>query len=159
MSVPSSELWLPPPVQQANLSLPRNQRGGGDTLACGWGSGGSQFGRLKKKPSTLSTLWSKQSTRKWEISLSFPTVDYWPFHISLAYGFHHFYANQLVQDTKTTFIGVRTLLFVFFVLYLIVLRIRDVYPVIFSSRDTKAPDPGSGSATKNLGIFNPENCY
>ncbi len=29
---------------------------GGDTLACGGGGGGSQFGRLEKKPSTLSTL-------------------------------------------------------------------------------------------------------
>jgi hypothetical protein len=49
-----------------------------------------------------------------------------------------------------------------------VLRIRSDYPGfwirIFQSRIPgseikKAPDPGSGSATKNLGIINPNNCY
>ncbi len=36
----------PPPLPQASVSLPQNQRGGEDTLACGWGGGGSQLGRL-----------------------------------------------------------------------------------------------------------------
>ncbi len=47
--------WDPlPPLPQARVS-PRT-KGGGVTLACGWGSGGkAQLGRLKKRPSTLST--------------------------------------------------------------------------------------------------------
>ncbi len=46
--------WDPP--SPASESAPRNQRGGGHTRlrVRGWGS---QFGRLKNKPSTLSTLW------------------------------------------------------------------------------------------------------
>jgi hypothetical protein len=35
---------------------PLNQRRG-DRLACRWGGGESQFGRLEKTPSTLSNLW------------------------------------------------------------------------------------------------------
>jgi hypothetical protein len=54
MSVPSSEL-ASPPLPQASVS-PRNQSGGGATLACRWGGGGSQFGRLERKPGTLSDL-------------------------------------------------------------------------------------------------------
>ncbi len=38
--------------------------GGGDTLSCDWGGGGSQFGGLEKKPSTLSTLCCVQKTIK-----------------------------------------------------------------------------------------------
>jgi hypothetical protein len=35
---------------------PRNWGGGGEAkLACGWGGGGSQFGRLERKPGTLYT--------------------------------------------------------------------------------------------------------
>ncbi len=54
---PSSEFG-PLPLPQTNVSPhPRNRRGA-ETLACGWGAGvGSQFGRLEKKPSTLSTLY------------------------------------------------------------------------------------------------------
>jgi hypothetical protein len=46
-----------------------------------------------------------------------------------------------------------------------VLRIRDVYPGSdFSiqdpgSRDKKIPDPGSGSASKNLSIFNTKKLF
>jgi len=44
-----------------------------------------------------------------------------------------------------------------------VLRIQDVYPgsefVHPGSRVKKFPDPGSGSASKNLSIFNPKNCF
>ncbi len=48
---PCHPLALP----QANVSLPPNQRG--DTLAGRWGGGGgSQLGRLEKKPSSLSAL-------------------------------------------------------------------------------------------------------
>ncbi len=45
------------------------------------------------------------------------------------------------------------------------LRIRDVYPGSGSeffhpgSRFKKIPDPGSGSASKNLSIFDPKNCF
>ncbi len=49
-----------PPLPQASVSLPRNQRGGGagDTHSpAGEGVGEPQFRRLEKKPSTLSTLW------------------------------------------------------------------------------------------------------
>jgi hypothetical protein len=51
--------WDPPtPSPPASVfSPPPGTKGGGDTLACGWGGGGSQFGRLERKPSTLSTLW------------------------------------------------------------------------------------------------------
>ncbi len=53
MSVPLSELG--PPLPQTSVSLPRNQRGKTHSPA-GEGVGESQFGRLDKKPSTLSTL-------------------------------------------------------------------------------------------------------
>ncbi len=49
----------PTPSPASECVPPRNQRGG-DTLALrvrGWG--GSQFGRLEKKPSTLSSLCAK----------------------------------------------------------------------------------------------------
>ncbi len=48
-------------------------------------------------------------------------------------------------------------------LFQAVLRIREVYPGFEffqpGSRDKKIPDSGSGSASKNLGIFNPKNCF
>jgi hypothetical protein len=67
VSVPSSELGPPPPLSQADVSLPRIQREG---VQCtgefvpgthspageGVGLGESQFGRLDYKLSTLSTL-------------------------------------------------------------------------------------------------------
>ncbi len=44
--------WLlPSPLPQASVS-PRNQRGG--NIAYGWGGGGSQFGRLERKPAMHS---------------------------------------------------------------------------------------------------------
>jgi hypothetical protein len=47
--------------------------------------------------------------------------------------------------------------------FLSVLRIRDVYTrsEVFhpGSRFKKIPDPGSGSASKNLSIFNPKNYF
>ncbi len=47
--------WDPPlPLVRANVP-PWNQRGG-VVLACVWGVGESNFGRLEKKLSTLSTL-------------------------------------------------------------------------------------------------------
>ncbi len=53
----------PPPSPQARKSPPpQNQRG--DTLACRWRGGGSQYGRLGEKPSTLSTLWFTSSIRR-----------------------------------------------------------------------------------------------
>jgi hypothetical protein len=54
----SSELGPPPPPPQVSVP-PRNQRGEAHKPA-GEGRGKSQFGRLEKKPSTLSTLWSLQ---------------------------------------------------------------------------------------------------
>ncbi len=52
---PASECVTPPPPPE-----PKEE---GNTLACGWRGGGegrSQFGRLEKKPSTLSTLCARQ---------------------------------------------------------------------------------------------------
>jgi hypothetical protein len=44
-----------------------------------------------------------------------------------------------------------------------VLRIRDVYPRSrikkFRIPDKKIPDPGSGSASRNLSILNSKNCF
>ncbi len=40
--------------------------------------------------------------------------------------------------------------------YLTVLRIRDVYP---ESQIQGQTEPGSGSASKNLSIFHPKNCF
>jgi hypothetical protein len=48
---------LPPPLPQASVSLPRNQRGGAHSPAGEGVAGGPQFRRLEEKPSTLSTLW------------------------------------------------------------------------------------------------------
>ncbi len=54
--VPSSELGPPTPSPTCEGAPPRNQRGGGQHSPAreGWGA---QFGRLEKKPGTLSTLW------------------------------------------------------------------------------------------------------
>ncbi len=43
---------LPPPPSPASelVSLPLGPKGGGATLACGWRCGGTQFGRLDRKP-------------------------------------------------------------------------------------------------------------
>ncbi len=59
VSVPSSELGPPPlPLTKTIVECaPRNLEGGGTHSPAGEGvKGGSQFGRLEKKPSTLSTL-------------------------------------------------------------------------------------------------------
>ncbi len=58
MSVPSSNLSRAPPSPQAPRLCPpppRTQMGRA-TLACGRGGGGTQFGRLGRKPGTLYTL-------------------------------------------------------------------------------------------------------
>ncbi len=50
----------PPPLPRKRVCLStRNQKGRGYTRLRGWGYGGSQFGRLEKRPSTLSTLWAQ----------------------------------------------------------------------------------------------------
>ncbi len=58
-----------PPHTQASVPLPPlNQRRGGHTLLrCGWGGGGSQFGRLEKKPSTVLCAMYKRNIKfaKW----------------------------------------------------------------------------------------------
>ncbi len=55
VSVSSSELGPPTPSSASVCRAPLpNHRG--DTLACALGDGRFQFGRLEKKPSTLSTL-------------------------------------------------------------------------------------------------------
>ncbi len=48
MYVFSLELGLPPPLHLASVPLPPEPKGG-DTLACGWGVGESQFQRLEKR--------------------------------------------------------------------------------------------------------------
>ncbi len=49
--------WLPStPSSPSECIPPWNQMGGGVTLACGRGGGGTQFGRLERKPGTLYTL-------------------------------------------------------------------------------------------------------
>ncbi len=45
--------WLPPPSPVSKCCLPLWFQGGGDTFACGWGGGGSQFGRRDRLPATL----------------------------------------------------------------------------------------------------------
>ncbi len=59
--VPSSESG-PPSLSRKRVCSPQNQRGGGHIRqgVRGWGS---QLGRLKKKPSTLSPMWHKASKR------------------------------------------------------------------------------------------------
>jgi hypothetical protein len=53
--------WDPPPTTFPKESVsPLNQRGGKHSPA-GERVGESQFGRVEKKPSTLSTLWDKAS--------------------------------------------------------------------------------------------------
>ncbi len=49
MSVPSLELGSPPPPPQASVSPPLDLKGGG----------GTQFGRLDRKPGTLYALYGK----------------------------------------------------------------------------------------------------
>ncbi len=55
---PLALIGTPPlPLPQAGVSpRPRYQKG--DTLACGWGGGGggSQFGGLERKPSTINQI-------------------------------------------------------------------------------------------------------
>jgi hypothetical protein len=53
----SSALGPPHPSPARECCPPPIWIQGGSTLACGWGGGRSQFGRLEKKPSTLFTLW------------------------------------------------------------------------------------------------------
>ncbi len=53
---------------------PWNQRGGGYTFACVWGLGESQFRRLEKKLSTLSTLWEWVTKRQTQRL-------YWMYHL------------------------------------------------------------------------------
>ncbi len=53
--------WVrPPPFPQASVPPSPGQKGDA-TLACGWGGGLIQFGRLVRKPGTLSTLWLRGS--------------------------------------------------------------------------------------------------
>jgi hypothetical protein len=56
VAVTPSEL-APPAPSPACECVPLLEPMGGATLACGWGDGGNQFGRLERKPGTLSTLW------------------------------------------------------------------------------------------------------
>ncbi len=53
-------------LQKASVSLPRNQRGGGGTLACGWGGGVSQFGNSDdgRKSLALCLLFAQRSQPK-----------------------------------------------------------------------------------------------
>jgi hypothetical protein len=57
VSVPSSEFGPPHPFSRKLVCPPRNQSGRGYTPLRVRRSGGSQFGRLEKKPSNLCTLW------------------------------------------------------------------------------------------------------
>ncbi len=43
----------PRPLSLNRVCPPLEPKGRGSTLACGWGGGGSQFGRLERKPGTL----------------------------------------------------------------------------------------------------------
>ncbi len=56
-----SELGSPHPLYpQASVPLHPEPKGEGIHSTVGEGVGGTQFGRLKKKPSTLSTLWAQE---------------------------------------------------------------------------------------------------
>ncbi len=46
----------PAPSPASECPPPETNGGGGATLACGWGGEGSHFGRLERKPGTLSNL-------------------------------------------------------------------------------------------------------
>jgi hypothetical protein len=79
MSVPSSESGPPPPPHPHPLSrkrvCPTEPKGGGHSRlrVRGWGS---QFGRLEKRLSILSTLWSDLS-RKREPKIVFSYLWHW----------------------------------------------------------------------------------
>jgi hypothetical protein len=54
--------WDSPNPSLASECAPPHGTKEGGTLACGGGGGGYQFGRLEKKPSTLSTQWAALSS-------------------------------------------------------------------------------------------------
>ncbi len=59
-------VWIvsPRPLFRQQMCFPRPMEPkGGQTLACGWGGGGTQFGRLERKPGILYTLWFY--SKKW----------------------------------------------------------------------------------------------
>ncbi len=58
VSLSSPPNWDSPTLSPSTECVPPGTKGGEDTLACWWGGGVSQFGRLEKKPCTLSTLCS-----------------------------------------------------------------------------------------------------
>ena len=62
MFIPSYELGLPHPLSHKRLSPPPppNLKWEGTHSPAGEGVVGSQFGRLEKKSSTLSSLWIQQ---------------------------------------------------------------------------------------------------
>jgi hypothetical protein len=69
--VPSLELGPvpPPPNPSHKAPLPPEPEGGGGHSPAGEAVGESKFHRLEKKFSTLSTLWSKQTTAFFESTI------------------------------------------------------------------------------------------
>jgi hypothetical protein len=53
--------WLPP-TPASKFLPPFGFMGGGGNLTCGRGGGESNFGRLERKPGTLSTVWCTPSS-------------------------------------------------------------------------------------------------
>jgi hypothetical protein len=53
--------WILIRIRIRNTGLLLGTKGGGATLAYGWGGRGSQLGRLERKPGSLSTLWAHSS--------------------------------------------------------------------------------------------------
>ncbi len=75
--------WDSPTLSSTSVCVPPpgTKGGGGDTLACLWGVGAggkSQFRRLEKKPSTLSTLWSKPESMKYKYDITYTFLWYSP---------------------------------------------------------------------------------
>ncbi len=98
-SIPSPELPPPhpPPATQAIVSLPPEPKGKRHTRLRAEGMGVSQFGRLEKRPSTLSTLSQAKELRArldWNLKQQTTTFSLfkWPLHYSLLLNFWMIFA-------------------------------------------------------------------
>ncbi len=69
----------PPPLPLARVPPPPEPKGEGTHSSAGEGVGGSQFGQLEKKPSTLSTLLVRDRKRDGEMfyyTLTFHVAEF-----------------------------------------------------------------------------------
>ena len=62
--MPHRRNWFPPPPHpDVSVSPSLDPKGGGATLSCSWVGGGTQFGRLDRRPGTLYTVLSGLGSR------------------------------------------------------------------------------------------------